>query len=44
MGISNEIITEYRTKYSGLFPQGEDRAVIEAKVKGAQVAKKRRRQ
>jgi hypothetical protein len=43
MGIPDEYITEYRLKYPGLFPQGEDRAAIEAGVQGAQVGKKRHR-
>jgi hypothetical protein len=43
MGIPDELVTGYRAKHPGLFPEGEDLAATEAKAQDTRPSKKRRR-
>jgi len=43
MGVLDELVTGYRAKHPGLFPDGEDLTMIEAKAQDTRVSKKRRR-
>jgi len=43
MGVPDDLIINYRAQNPGLFPEGADLAVIEAKSQDSPVSKKRRR-